>query len=1023
MKISLRQHLIPGLRKGEHRVALRFRPPLPGLSTELRGELTHWFAPQVMEQAESGQLEAIVHTSPGVYQYKFRTADGKWHLDDNNPRTRSHGGLQNSLLVVGGTDEPVMHAPVLPFVFVRPDGRLCVRAGLRKSDGPAQLRLRCFGDQATDHPMQLRAEEDEHWLFETHLPASERSLDYCFVLASGRIVGTGGSGQALRVHLKEVTKSAPNFWSDAVVYTVLLDRFRRGAGQPFLQPPDERARFGGDLAGVRDALPYLQELGVTVLHLTPLAMSYSAHRYDAVNPLQVDPALGGETELRKLIEAAHERGLHVLLDLVLTHVHRDFLPFCDVRQSGPKSAFWDWFYCQRHPFTEGDPSGPGYAHYQKGRWQEPLLRTDHEEVATYLMQQCAHFLQLGADGFRLDAAADVPLGLLRLLRATAHAVKPTALLLGEITTDNVARFTVDALDCATDFSHQQLLQAWLVEKTLCGQQVGAQLQRRAWQQGPAQTALVFTATHDQPRLLSRVSDVRKVRLAHLMTLLSEHIPAIYYGDEIGLHSDQPGRNFEDAWPDRMPMSWDRADWDLQTLALFKEALQLRHQWQALRTGDCDFLPTPQTPQALVLRRHQGEQVLELYAYGDDQGCQLELHPDAPSGCTPLLTLGDVQLDERSQQLRLGAYSAVLVQRHATAPVQQRLSDLTLHNRSHCAQAFRDGQLAPLTLPTHLYLTVTERCNLRCQHCITEAPQRTAEGRAKTMQPWLLDALQEALAAADYFAFSHGGESLVAPIFFELLARIKKARADKPYDVHLLTNGMLLTPQTVDRLLDLGVSSLAVSLDGAEPATNDFIRLGADLGRIVHNLKHAVQLRQLRGANLRIGVSTVVADLNVAELSALGRLVVDLGLDWLKVEELYPVGTFSRQHLLQPRDQRLTAAMQALREVIEPAGVLLIDHLSPKSGCPCQIADDPKLLEFRLADDFGSRAHFRPCRAAWEQACIDPDGTVHPIDYFQPALGSLLHTPLLELWHGPAMQQRRARALMQLAEPMRRACPH
>jgi len=98
-------------------------------------------------------------------------------------------------------------------------------------------------------------------------------------------------------------------------------------------------------------------------------------------------------------------------------------------------------------------------------------------------------------------------------------------------------------------------------------------------------------------------------------------------------------------------------------------------------------------------------------------------------------------------------------------------------------------------------------------------------------------------------------------------------------------------------------------------------------------------------------------------------------------------------------------------------------LSPKSGCPCQIADDPKRLEFRLADDFGSRAHFRPCRAAWEQACIDPDGTVHPIDYFQPALGSLLHTPLLELWHGPAMQQRRARALMQLAEPMRRSCPH
>ena len=74
---------------------------------------------------------------------------------------------------------------------------------------------------------------------------------------------------------------------------------------------------------VEAALPYLQDLGVTLLHLTPLADSPSAHRYDARNPLAVDPALGGERALALLIErgAARHRSL---ADLVHTHVHRDF---------------------------------------------------------------------------------------------------------------------------------------------------------------------------------------------------------------------------------------------------------------------------------------------------------------------------------------------------------------------------------------------------------------------------------------------------------------------------------------------------------------------------------------------------------------------------------------------------------------------------------------------------------------------------------------------------------------------------
>ena len=517
MRLSIREHLIPGLRPGER--AVGFRLETGGVGAELRGELTHWFAPIAM-QAHGREQRAVVHVGPGAFAYKLRTDDGRWHLDPDNPRTRAIDGLQSSLLVVDGTDEPVVHAPALPYLHVGEDGRLCARAALRKGAAGGSLTLRLLDeDGARDVPMRRVAEEDEHLLFEALAPAQKRRLDYLFVLESGRCIGRGGA--ALRIEPHELLPALPEWWRDAVLYTVFLDRFRDGSGRTLALPPppliDERARAGGDLWGVRDAIPYLAELGVTVLHLTPVGYSYSAHRYDAVNPLHVDPALGGEPALRAVIEAAHRHGLRVLLDVVLTHVHRDFLPFCDVRQRGPRSPYAAWFQPLRFPFTDGED--PGYRHYQKGQWQEPLLALDaqqaNEDVAAYLVQVLLHYLALGVDGFRLDAAADVPLGLLRLLRAAVRGVRKDALLLGEVTVDSLFRFTAGALDCATDFPLQEALYDWLWRRRGDARRLAAVQARRRFYRGASHSGLAFTATHDQPRLLSLVGDSRVARLGHV----------------------------------------------------------------------------------------------------------------------------------------------------------------------------------------------------------------------------------------------------------------------------------------------------------------------------------------------------------------------------------------------------------------------------------------------------------------------------------------------------------------------------
>lgn len=1000
------------------------------LPVELYGDFTHWFEPLAMERRGAEWTRAL-RLPTGVYSYKFRTYDGRWHLDPENPRTRSVNGLRNSLLCVGGSDEPVLHAPAHPLLFLDGDHTLVVRAGLRRgaSDGLTLRLLAPDSDEpARELAMQEVGAEDEHRLFEVAVPTCGVPIDYIFVLDSGKRVG--GGGQALRADVVELSRRVPKGWRDAVVYTILVDRFRRGGQEgawPEPVPSDERAPHLGDLRGVREALAELAALGVTVLHLSPVAHADSAHRYDAKNPLEIDPRLGGEVELRALIADAHRLGLRVLCDVVLTHVHRDFLPFCDVRLRGPASPYASWFFVERHPFFEGQ--APGYRHYQKGQWQEPLLRTDDAAVAEYLGRVLRHYLGLGVDGFRIDAAADVPRQLLLDLRRLVESERPDAILLGEVTTDNPGHFTAQALTAATDFSHQQALVPWLRGQTST-ETAQAALGRAAFFRGPPHAGLIFTATHDQPRLLSILGDAERARLGHLLTLTLAGVPAIYYGDEIGLRSahtpSQSGalRDFEDAWPDRAPLPWQRDQWDETTLTLFRDALRLRQLHPALRRGSQDFLPAVEAPEVLAFRRRAGDDWLEIFANRGAEPAALTL-PEGPNTATLRLGLGTASLD--GDRLLLGPRSAAVVSRTASREALALRRSCLQHNRALCEAAFRDGALASPSLPRRLYLTVTERCNLRCLHCITDAPAKTASGRARTLEPWLLDALDEAFAAADYFGFVHGGESLVAPSFFAALTRIQRARADVgQYDVHLLSNGMLLDGKQAERLIEHGVTSLAISLDGGSAATNDRLRLGADFATILANLEGVLAARARRGADLRVGVSTVITRSNRDELPALAERLADLGVDWLKLEEMVPTSTVAATELVRPGSARLGEVVTALRKRLASRRVVLVEHLETPERCDCRAAELPpplaeRLRAFRRADDFANRARFRPCRMLWEQACIDPDGSLHPVDYFRPALGRLSDEPLFALWNGGVMQGLRAQALAELSADARARC--
>ena len=88
-------------------------------------------------------------------------------------------------------------------------------------------------------------------------------------------------------------------------------------------------RFGGNLKGILEAVPYLAELGVGVVYMTPIFLSDTSHRYNTFDYYQIDPLLGTLEDLRNLADALHEKGIRIVLDGVFNHCGLGFAPFKD----------------------------------------------------------------------------------------------------------------------------------------------------------------------------------------------------------------------------------------------------------------------------------------------------------------------------------------------------------------------------------------------------------------------------------------------------------------------------------------------------------------------------------------------------------------------------------------------------------------------------------------------------------------------------------------------------------------------
>jgi alpha-amylase len=452
----------------------------------------------------------------------------------------------------------------------------------------------------------------------------------------------------------------------------------------------------GDLRGLTDRLDYLNDgdpstdddLGVTGLWLMPIAESPSYHGYDVVDYRAIEADYGTAADFHAFMTAAHERGIAVIVDLVLNHTSIDHPWFQDARTPG--SEHDDWYVWSTAGVPFAGPGGRRIWHKDGDRWYYgffwegmPDLNVANPDVAAELDDIARFWLDdMGVDGFRLDAArhliedgdrtenSDATFEWLEDFRTRLKAGNPDALVLGEVydATSMSSKYIRDgSLDLTFDFG----LAGATIAAIRSGDGHSLQAaQREVAESYPPDGLATFLTNHDQNRVADQLgSDVAASRLAASLLLTGQGIPFVYYGEEIGMTGHKPDEQI------RTPMRWDASTpaagfssgtpWEPLSadppgvnvasqladpgslLSTYRTLIRLRGDLPALSHGSWTPIAASAPSVSASLRQADGETIVVLVnladASVDDVALTLETGPLCGSPAVRSI-LGPVDLD-------------------------------------------------------------------------------------------------------------------------------------------------------------------------------------------------------------------------------------------------------------------------------------------------------------------------------------------------------------------------------------------
>jgi len=438
-------------------------------------------------------------------------------------------------------------------------------------------------------------------------------------------------------------------------------------------------RYGGDLQGVRDKLPYLRELGVTAIYFNPIFLAESLHKYDASDYRHIDDFFGvkdslskikGETEDPKtwqwsetdklfldFIKDAHAQGFKVVLDGVFNHVGRDFWAFKDVLKHGEKSPYAGWFDIESFkPF-----------HYKA--WDKPdgaLPRLKHDDKLGLATPVREHIFAItrrwmdpngdgktddGIDGWRLDVAGDISVDFWRDWRALVKKINPDAYIVAELWQESRAWLDGNSFDAVMNYPFAVRSQRFFVnnKKASKPSQFLKEIHEILGWYAPHVNHCLQNLydSHDTDRLASMflnpdleydqanrpqdngphyntgrptAENYHRMKLAVTWQMMFLGCPMIYYGNEVGMFgADDPTDRKPMLWPDLLP--YDDADEkiDHEMLEHHKRMIAIRNTYRSIRLGSFESVYDDDKRGIVAfVRRLGGEAVLVVINNSDKQ---------------------------------------------------------------------------------------------------------------------------------------------------------------------------------------------------------------------------------------------------------------------------------------------------------------------------------------------------------------------------------------------------------------------
>lgn len=431
----------------------------------------------------------------------------------------------------------------------------------------------------------------------------------------------------------------PDWFKNAIAYQIFPDRFHRGDMDSFKAGRDDiiarewtdipyyKAEqfgkeylandfFGGNLDGVIKKLPYLKELGISLIYLNPIFKAYSNHKYDVGDYDEVDPMFGDIELFKDLCMEAKKLGINIILDGAFSHTGSDSKYFNKYNKyptigayQSKESPYYPWYKFINHP-DEYD-TWWGFKTLPNLNELEPSFL---EYILTAPNAIIKKWLRLGASGWRLDVADELPSEFLKIMRKKVKYYNPEAVIIGEVWEDasNKVSYGVHReyllgkeLDSVMNYPLRNAIIDFACEQT--DSTFFARRLMSLYENYPKEslyTTLNFLSTHDTMRILTVLGggrslnlskdkqavftlskdllDLAKKRLQNAILLLMTlpGVPCIYYGDEVGMEG------FNDPF-NRRPYPWGNED--IEVLGIYKKMIALRQGEPLFVSGKLELI--------------------------------------------------------------------------------------------------------------------------------------------------------------------------------------------------------------------------------------------------------------------------------------------------------------------------------------------------------------------------------------------------------------------------------------------------